>query len=608
MAGKPIRISLQPAMKAGYDPKQPDTVKTLVSYIEELCAQKREYRDYALSSIDKTKGTAVLKPVGMIAMEPYPGEITEQYAGEMKEGYISRNLSMNHPGMTLTDMDEYRRTISYAPLPPDLLKARSRFAAALGRKPWEIKVRHSADNGYVITLNKTCLTPYVESKHGKRLQEEVDTVAGRKGWFYKPYPMDGIILVHPGELPTFPKAIPMPQSVVDNPDPRYAWFGMKLPQGGRKYGDPIKVDWTQTAMILLIGGQGSGKSVLINSLIFCFLNAGGRLVVVDDRDKALDFNWCRPYVSKWGADSPETSAAALKWVLEREVPRRAEAIKQAGVENYWQMPREWKENPDNRPMLVVCDEMFQYCGAVSIPKGLDKDNPDLLQAKYDAAIHASCAGSIDKIAAKARFTGICLLCCSQDATVQTGISTFIRKNSAVIIPGDKVAPSVYENLLKDRRNAPTVPGNLIEQGVSKGCGVAETDGEDCVYKAYYEDRRNPDGSYVPLTGVYRERLMRLHPVPDDPEAGRIGMEEVLRLVPAAGDKPDGSSDNPPSRLQTEGGWGADPAPKETQLRGAAKAAHALKQAAPSREQALKEAVLAAANQAFPQPANTDKEN
>ena len=124
-----------------------------------------------------------------------------------------------------------------------------------------------------------------------------------------------------------------------------------------------------------------------------------------------------------------------------------------------------------------------------------------------------------------------------------------------------------------------------------GTGVAEIAGQnDYVYKAYFET--GEDGQ--DWGQLLAERLTMIRPPVGDETSGKMLESRILQLVPAAGDKPGGFLDDEPipgDERMGMGGFGADPAPTDPGLRGAAKAAHMLAQTgAPVMGSALAEAM------------------
>ncbi|MBO6006930.1 MAG: hypothetical protein J6P18_03430, partial [Aeriscardovia sp.] len=468
----------------GFNPEK--DMAALVSYVEEIIARNPDLKDYALCSIAGDKKKASICPAWKIGGERYPGEVEEKgFVGRMAPKSIEKYLSEEHPGFFLTDLDEARRTIRYAQLDHNTLAARSLFASALKRKPWHIRVLRGIDGGWIIRLNSTHPDePYVASKYGKALDEAIrQHGVGEEGWWHKDYPEWNTVIVHPGRLPTFPKAVAMPDF---KPEIRFSYFGMKLPEKGRKWGEWLKNDWKDAPGVLVSGQSNGGKSVLINSLIFGFLAGGGRLVVCDDEGKSADFDWARPWVEEkgWGCEGIESCAAALENLF-RNMEERGRFIKEKGKQNWWELDEEDKAK---YPLtLLVADEIPQWASPVSVPPGLSKEDPTRIKLEYRKSICATSFLSLQDIAKKARYTGICFLYSAQKPDEKNGLGPAVRLNLASkIMVGDKLAKSLKDVMNSD--SIPPFPSNLREEGVAEGCGICEIGNENpCVYKAFYEE-------------------------------------------------------------------------------------------------------------------------
>lgn len=562
----------------GFDPTNEQHMKKLTMQVQELAASRMpELSDYSLYSIDEQSGYAIYAPIDQVdavaGSTPEPRYFTVDAGRAANQKRTAQEYEQNNPGWFVVDINMVQRLVTMEQLDEKTLTVRRLFADVLKVDPWKVRVTRTPEGGWKIRINKTART-YVASKYDKAVQEAVDTI-GAPGWFFKANPKANVIMVYPGELPTFPKAIPMPRTVVEHTDLRHGYYGMRLPDKGRKTGDMLYNDWKDSPGVLVAGASNGGKSVLINSLVYGFVAGGGMLAVVDEKGKSADFQWVRPWVMDkgWGCDGLESSAAVLRNVL-RICDERARIINEAGKMNWWGLPDDLKR--EHPLLLLVCDEISQWAVAPKVPMGLDKDNPDLIEAKYENAICSSSYISLLKISQKARFAGICFLYAAQSATQQAGLDPKVRLNlTTKLVIGEKVQESIYDNVLNDAKHAPRVPQNVIKEGVGKGCGVSETPGQEtCVFKSFYED----DPAHgLEWADILRERLEKERPTVMDMSHGRIAWQDVVALVPAAADKPDFSGDSVESLDNTPvegfGVDGRDVADRDAPLKGAVAAAH-----------------------------------
>lgn len=605
-----IRINLTKSFPEGFHADNPEDMMRLTRMIQEKASENPKYEGYLIDSIDPDGTGAVIAPMALnvdnvaeiqrLAAKGYAhaaeidsADCADPYSQSktVKRWEINLTNDTDDPtiqhvaGMTWKVIDFINRTNSKSVVIAQLLdektiSVRQQFADALGiaRYPWLVRVSRTAEGGWKICIKGNAVT-YRPSRHDARLQETVESI-GAPGWFFRADAANGVITVFPGVLPTFKPMVGMPKRLWSKPDVRRSWFGMKLPEKGRETGDALSNDWKNASFVLVCGETGGGKSVVIDSLIYGRIIAGAELYIGDEAGKSSDYNWCRPYVAAngWGADGLESTAAMLLQVL-LKVDERARIWKEHGWVNWWELPDDMKK--EYPPILLVMDEISQLDVPARLPSGLDKDNPDLIRKKYENAVKFSIQESMLQIVQKARYVGVTGIYASQSATQDAGIPPIMRNNlQSKIIVGEKVPEMTRKSVLKDPRNAPTVPLNVISEGVGKGTGVAELVGQEaCVYKGYYEEAAGK--SWVDLL---RERAERIRPVEADMDAGHLDWATIVDLFPTAAGKPDdgsmyaddGGEDNPPSRLDTEGGFGVDGrdvADHDAPLKGAAKASH-----------------------------------
>lgn len=589
------KIPLRKFFPNGFDKTNPDDMMALTVLIQEKAAQNPEYDGYTVYRVDDEGMYAIIAPMD----EDNISEINEgvkavkldiaRCADPAAQKKTVQQMETEYPGYSVVDfvrLSNKEGMVLMQQLDEKTVSTRRIIANVLGlnKQPWNIRVSRTPENGWKIRIKEGAVT-YQASKFDVKMQEAVETI-GKPGWFFKANPETGVIMIYPGVLPTFPKTIPVPKKVWDTRDNRRSYFGMKLPEKGRETGDLLYNDWKDGPGVLVAGASNGGKSVVINSLIYGHLAGGGDLIIVDDEDKAADFRWCRPWVMDmgWGCDGIESCAAVLRHVMDL-CSQRAEVIKRYNTENWWGLPDEAKKQYP--PILLVCDEISQWAVAPKIPTGLDKDNPDLIRAKYENAIQSASFISLLKISQKARFAGIRFLYAAQSATAQAGLDPKVRINlSSKILLGQKVQDSIRENVLNDAKHAPTVPENVIAEGRGIGTGVAELAGQEAVvYKGFYEDDHAHGKSY---SDILKEHLQDIRPAPGNEESGHLSWAQIIQILPAAANKPDDGSmygdddsegDRPRSRLETEGGFGVDGrdvADHDAPLKGAAAAAHASK--------------------------------
>lgn len=587
---KTYKIPLTKFFPNGFDKTNPDDMMKLTVLIQEKAAKDHRFDGYSVFNVDKNNQYAIIAPMnldsedlnnGIKAVRLNTSECVEPAA--QKKTVTNLENQPQYEGYSVVDFVRVSASeclVLLQQLDEKATAARRIFADVLGVQPWNIRISRTPENGWKIRIKEGTVT-YQASRYDKKMQEAVEVV-GKKGWFFKADPETGVIMVYPGTPPTFPKMIPMPKDLWDKADLRHAYFGMKLPDRGRETGDMLFNDWKNGPGVLVAGASNGGKSVVINSLIYCALKAGCQLIICDDEDKAADFKWCRPWVidKGWGCDGIEYCAATLEHVLDL-CKHRANVIKKYNKMNWWGLPDDVKK--ENPPILVVCDEIAQWAAPIVVPAGLSKDNPTRISGEYEKGIHAISFLALKRISQKARFAGIFFLYATQSATAPNGLDPSVRLNLASkILVGAKVQDAVRENVLNDARTAPKVDEDIIREGRAIGTGVAELVGQEaCVYKGFYEEDKSKSLEWA---DILRQHLEKYRPAPGNELAGHWAWEEVINAVPAAGEKPDDGglyvTDEPASRdgFPTDGFGedGRDVADRDKPLTGAAKAAHASK--------------------------------
>jgi hypothetical protein len=571
----------------GFDPDDVDMMMEFTTRVQEAIAHGSVPDGYAYAKTETKTDPRTGRPQRYAYLMPSEFDMPGK---DGKDGYKRIHLTRNqfnrpkflvskvesqYDGWWVTRLDDIHADVYLSRLDPETITNRRIFSDALGLDPWDIDVTRIQGKGWKIRLPRTYT--YVPSKRDSRLQEAVDQVAGTQGWFFEANPKTGVILVHPAKPSTFPMTVPTPTDVLDKPNLRYTPFGMKLPDRGRRTGDLLTIDWKDAHAVLIAASAGSGKSVVINDLIYGNLLAGVQLYICDQYAKSTDFAWCRPWVTKngWGCDSLESAAAIVMHLYSMcdKGGERAKAWIEHGWVNWWDIPDEAKK--DYPAILLVMDEITQLTVKINT-RGLDKDDPMKAKLDYENSIKTQISAYMIKLVQVARAFGFRFIYCSQRASESTGLGPDARVNLPThLVPGERT-PDELKSIFSDKNHLPSVPEYLIEQGVSRGVGLAEISGQNaCVYKSFY----NPDNE-----NFLHRKLEEHIGVGNDPSYSTVSNDFILHNVPSAMNKPDeamggetGDEPRTESRLESEGGFGIDGrtvAEHDAPLRGAARAAHA----------------------------------
>ena len=153
---------------------------------------------------------------------------------------------------------------------------------------------------------------------------------------------------------------PLPEIIAFDFDEMDSVAAEGVPFGVDVEGQPVVFDPRLDPHLLVVGGTGSGKSSLLQGLLYGFLGSGAEVHLVDPVKGAADFRFAERHVRDMATDA-ETGAAVMRTVY-AEVARRKDANAAAGVGSF-------RELPDPPPMIVVLiDEFSSLIGKFPVPK------------------------------------------------------------------------------------------------------------------------------------------------------------------------------------------------------------------------------------------------
>ncbi len=397
-------------------------------------------------------------------------------------------LENQNPGYTMTRFEPHLSHAVLEKLPEDAIRCRGAVAAALAVKPWQVQVTRRRSGGFVLELPAS----YVPSRHDGKLLEVAENVIGRPGWYVNIDPKALTAQIIPAEPPTFPALIPYP---FDQPIPAFtspadtAWtqapLGCALGRPGDATGPEYRLDLASASHTLLQGLPMSGKSVNINAFAYWMLQAGAELAIIDTPDKAVDFDWIKPYVRDggWGCESYEAMVATCGMVY-AEGKRRAAILKRRGINNWFTIT----DDPSFRPIVLIADEYTGLMTPERVPKALPKDHPMRVEAEATNAFKDMVATFIQKIALEMRFVGVHVFVSTQLGNTKTGVSTALKAACGNrFLMGPNASDNQRANAFSAPDSVAIVPENVkTTQGVSKGVGVTETEGQPSrVFKGYF---------------------------------------------------------------------------------------------------------------------------
>jgi hypothetical protein len=439
----------------------------------------------------------------------------------------------------------------------DTVRCRSAVAGVIGVKDWEVYCAPRPGGGFALVLPAR----YMPSRHDAKLAEVAASVVGCDGWYadIDAKSLRGAII--PGEPPMFPEILPLQLDTLGRGGRNRTAFGRALPAAGKVTGPVVAIDWTASAFALIGGTPGSGKSVLLNTVVTDAVASGCELVIVDDVAKAIDFEpfrkFCRP--GGWGCDSLEAAVAALELVRE-EGARRAGVLKDMGFNNWLDVP----EKDRFTPILVVVDEVSALLVPDPPMKGVPKDHPLAVEVTQRNLARAMLQRSITRILSELRFVGVRMVLSTQATNANTGVPPSMRtKIGQLILQGLKPSKSARGQIFTDEAGTPTVPPHIQSAGDNaRGVGVCTLEGQaPAVYKTFYATPGQCEAALTKLGA----------PTCANPEPTRSQIDRfVPTLVDDASDRTVGTE---PRRMRNTGAgaeWMTDPETGE-QLTGFAKA-------------------------------------
>ncbi|WP_375000095.1 hypothetical protein [Aeromicrobium sp. CTD01-1L150] len=464
-------------------------------------------------------------------------------------------LADQNPGYEMTSFEPFLGRATLTRLSEAEIRCRGAAAVALGVKPWEVQVRSRADGGFDLELPRS----YMPSKHDDKLTEVATGVVGRHGWYVDINVAELTAHIIPAEPPTFPAAIDTPADRIEAAGPDIFPVGRALAAAGGDVGREICVNWADSSFLLVGGVPKGGKSVVLTAAMRHTLNNRGELVLIDEEDKASDYEVFKPYVRPggWGVADPQTRVAAIGLVND-EIRRRAKTLRDLGLNNWLEMPAGDRFNP----ILVVVDELSLIVPKDPPLKSLPKDHPLRLEVDEANIAKDLLLKGINDVVSKARFVNVRLALASQMLNEKTGAGPTLRgKFGNFMLMGASQPESSRSQVFANPKEVPYVPAHVAaDADASRGVGTASLWGEGpVVFKAYYtplremadvvEDMLLPTTTQPEPTAAQIDRFMPSldedddRPRPRDGErapSGRPAREVYRALGDTWDENPDGS--------------------------------------------------------------------
>ncbi|WP_404430705.1 hypothetical protein LG299_12500 [Microbacterium lacus] len=450
--------------------------------------------------------------------------------------WVERELA----GATLLSLDLDGRAAVAGPLDPVTRRVRDELARGFGARPDEVAVEVESDSDGILQVDVT--------RHPDMRAREADAVrtlfrrtaeAAIPG-FHPDWVVDVDRLGNSArlerrprrELPARVALEPLLPTSVDPAD----WN--VLPVGVTPEGAPAGQDLLAAPMALVVGPTGSGKTVALLADAAQRLARGHDVCVLDAAKGGADFAAIEPFCRGFAREYDE--AVALIKAVYAEGRRRRAILLRERVGNTVDLSDEVRAAEGIRPLTLIVDEAASLLLVPAVPKGLDKDDPEVLEAQELAAQKGLLKSYIGKIARELRFVQVHLVVAMQrpDAAILDGeIRSNLSHRVQLIAPGKPIGQTELQMLFP--ADVVTVVYDQIERfddGRSRGLAVFAAEGGDVTAVRV---------AYTPQSEL--EALLRARGVPEVDDGDRFDMTGAADPRPPApvhGRRIDAPADEP----------------------------------------------------------------
>lgn len=382
-------------------------------------------------------------------------------------------------GFDLLEVDVDDRYAIVGALDPHTRSVRKRLASNLKARPHEVEIIVSFDDAGMPELVQITRAPEVGSDPEKRIQrwrEAMLTIPGaHRDWIVQDDIVSGRVTFAKREPISLPQTVALEDITPERLSPE-DWAKVDLGLDGE--GNRIGIDLRLGPHAMLVGPTGSGKTVGVLALAASDILHGHDVAIIDPTKGGVDFSSIDPYCIGF-AESYEESVALIAAIYD-EGTRRKGLLKKHMEVKWSDLPQEIRDAENVRPLTLIIDEVSSLLLIPPVPKGLDKDDPLVVEANELATQKSLLSSYIGKIARELRFVGIHLILAMQrpDAAILSGE---LRSNLTSVVQLTK--PGTLPSLDAIRM---AFPGDLaaeaadtlrqLDDGRSPGLGVIAGDG------------------------------------------------------------------------------------------------------------------------------------
>jgi len=495
---------------------------------------------------DSSTVTAVVVQ-GTPSWRPAAGSETRTTPPDVRDADAARvDAHLRESGKTLLAWDHAGGRMLVGILAPVELALRDRLAAVTKRSPWELRLSTrwalDPDTGGGVLHEVTIFNAPILAEDAAKARERwtaiaQGTVGGHSGWRAEVDGVSQTVTLTAGAALDLPERAEPMWALMDSL-PRET-FGFATDG----FSQPVTIDLGTNGGSLIAGKQGSGKSVLLQILLYNALISEIDICIVDPVKGGSDFAVFESFVRPggWGCESYDEALAVVEGVYAEGLRRKA-LHKRYGVGKWSELPPEVIESEGIRPIFLVVDEATSLVQQDFVPKSLAPSDPRRAAIEEQNGTKELIVSELAKIARELRAVG-----------VRPVLGT--QRYEANAFGGGGLRANLGNRILMGRANAASIqmavedPGDMAEAytmahgqqastgsdaglGIGRaGRGVAEIDGRGHIPLQAWYASQNDLAAALRERGVVPQRGGR--PAGAAEADGGEGVPELTRVVPAA---------------------------------------------------------------------------
>ncbi len=317
---------------------------------------------------------------------------------------------LRETGQCLLAFDPPAHRMLVGQLAPFELALRDRLASVLKRSPWELRLSTrwavDPDTGEgvlheVILPNAPVLAEDSAKARERWTAIAQGTVGGHSGWRAEVDGVSQTVTLTAGAALDLPeRAEPMWALMDSLPRETFAF----ATDGFQR---PVTIDLATNGGSLVAGKQGSGKSVLLQTLLYNALISDIDICIVDQVKGGSDFAVFESFVRPggWGCESYGEALAVVESIYAEGLRRKA-LHKRYGVGKWSELPAEVIAAENIRPIFLVVDEATSLVQQDFVPKSLSPMDPRRKAIEEQNGTKELIVSELAKIARELRAVGV----------------------------------------------------------------------------------------------------------------------------------------------------------------------------------------------------------